>query len=102
MQLYVYAYILAGLTGLVSAGLVGSGWALVSGERPNFRMMARFDVLTPLKTFALCAYAPLGVLRTGLWYFDFNPFVALLMLVLGLGWSFLQGVFILTTFLGYS
>ena len=102
METYHFIYALAVITGLVSAGLAGSGWAMAAGKGLRIGILHRLDHLTPLKVLALCAYAPLGVVRTGIWYLDYNPFVALTILVLGLGWSFLQGVFILTAFFGYT
>lgn len=102
MEMYHFAYALAVFTGLVSAGLAGSSWALATGDPPRAGILYRLDYLTPFKVLALCIYAPLGVVRLGLWYLDYNPFVAIPALVLGLGWSFLQGVFILTTFFGYT
>jgi len=102
MEPWHFAWALAAGAGLVSAGLAGSTWALVTGRRPRVGMLYRLDYLTPFKILALCIYAPLGALRLGLWYLEYNPLVAAGMLALGLGWSFLQGVFILTTFFGYT
>jgi len=102
MQTWHFVYALAAATGLVSAGLAGSSWELATGQRPRIGILHRLDYLTPLRTLALCIYAPLGVARTGLWYLEYNPLIALLVLALGAGWSFLQGVFILTTFFGYT
>ena len=102
METYHFIYALAAMTGLISAGLAGSVWAMATGKGLRIGILHRLDYLTPLKVLALCIYAPLGVVRTGIWYLDYNPFVALAILSLGLGWSFLQGVFILTTFFGYT
>ncbi len=102
MEPWHFAWILAAAAGLVSAGLAGSGWALATGDPPRIDALHRFDYLTLLKVLALCIYAPLGIAKAGLWYLNYNPFIALPVLVLGLGWSFLQGVFILTTFFGYT
>lgn len=102
MEPWHFAWSLAASAGLVSAGLTGSAWVLVTGKSPRAGMLFDFDYLTPLKVLALCIYAPLGVLRLGLWYLEYNPFIGMVMLAAGLGWSFLQGVFILTTFFGYT
>ena len=102
MEPWHFAWALAAGAGLVSAGLVGSSWALVTGSTPRVGMFYRLDYLTPFKILALCIYAPLAALRFGLRYLNYNPLMAIGMLALGLGWSFLQGVFILTTFFEYT
>ncbi len=102
METYHIIWAMAVLTGLVPAGLAGSSWAIATGAAPRVGMLYRYDFLTPLKVIALVIYAPLGVVRAGLSYLDQNPFVAFPLLAIGLGWSFLQGVFILTTFFGYT
>jgi hypothetical protein len=102
METYHFIYALAILTGLVPAGLAGSSWAIATGNAPRIGLLYRIDYLTPLKVLALIIYAPLGIVRAGLAYLDENPFVAFPVLAAGLSWSFLQGVFILTTFFGYT
>lgn len=102
METWHFAWALAAAAGLVSAGLAGSTWALATGKSPRISMLHRFDSLTPLKILTLCVYAPLGAVRLGLWYLEYNPLIAIVMLAAGLGWSFLQGVFILTAFFGYN
>ncbi len=102
METWHFVFALAAMTGLVSAGLAGSAWALATGHPPRPGILYRLDLLTPLKVLALCTYAPLGLVKTGLWYLEYNPFIAIPVVTLGLGWSFLQGVFILTTFFGYT
>ncbi|MBC8037744.1 MAG: hypothetical protein H7X89_11075 [Rhizobiales bacterium] len=102
METWHFVYMLAAVTGLVSAGVAGSAWALATGQTPRIGMLYHFDSLTPLKVLALCLYAPLGVAKAGLWYLEYNLFVAIPVLALGVGWSFLQGVFILTAFFGYT
>ena len=97
-----FTYALTVLVGLVPGGILGSTWAVATGNAPRLGSLYRLDYLTPLKVIALCAYAPLGVLRSAFWYAEYNPILALCMLSIGLGWSFLEGVFILTTFFGYS
>jgi hypothetical protein len=102
MQTYHFMYLLAAATGIVSAGLAGSLWAAAAGEYPRPGMLAKADAAMPLKVLFLVASAPAQFLRIGIWYLDFNPLVALCLIATGLGWSFLQGVFILTTFFGYG
>ena len=54
------------------------------------------------RPFALVAYPPLGIVRAGMSYLNINPAFAVLLVGVGTVWSFLQGVFILTTFFGFT
>jgi hypothetical protein len=101
MSTLAFLYALTVLVGLVPAGMAGSSWAMATGEAPRLGMLHRLDYLTPLRVIALCLYAPLAVIRLALWYLEYNPVFALLVLGIGVGWSFFQGVFILTTFFGF-
>ena len=51
---------------------------------------------------ALITYAPLAVVKSGLSYLDHNPVLRCHVMLAGLVWSFMQGVFILTTFFGFT
>jgi len=93
---------LAALTGLVAGGLAGSGFALLTGAPPRLGLLHRIDHLTPIRVVALCLYGPLGFVRAGFAELAHNPLVALAVLAMGLVWSFFQGVFILTTFFGFT
>lgn len=97
-----FIYALTALVGLVPGGILASGWEVATGERPGIALLYRLDWLTPLKIFTLCVYAPLAVVRAGLGYSGVNPVLAVLILGFGLGWSFLQGVFIMTTVFGFT
>ena len=97
-----FTYALTVVVGLVPGGVLGSAWAVATGDAPRVELLHRLDYLTPLKVITLCIYAPLGVLRGAFWYAEYNPILAVLILAFGLGWSFLQGVFILTTFFGFT
>jgi hypothetical protein len=102
MELWHFIWMLAALTGLTAAGLAGNGWAMVTGERPHLWMLAQYSATTPLRAMALMAYAPLGIIRSGLSDIGHNPVFALAVIAVGLLWSFVQGVFILTTFFGFT
>ena len=102
MELYHFVWVLAGITGLTAAGIMGNGWAIATGETPTVRMLASYAPTTPLRIIALVIYAPLGVTKAALDDLDHNPPFALMVLAVGLLWSFLQGVFILTTFFGFT
>ena len=102
MELWHFVWVLTALTGLAVAGIAGSGWALLTGERPHIRMLDHYSPATPFRVLALVCYAPLAVTRAGLGLQADNPMFNLLLFALGLVWSFLQGVFILTTFFGFT
>ena len=102
MQLYHFVWVLAGITGLTAAGLIGNGWAMLTGEEPSIWMLSSYSIATPLRVVALVTYGPLGVVKAGLEDIDYNPVFGMMALAAGLLWSFLQGVFILTTFCGFT
>ncbi len=100
METQYFAYLFAIAVGLVSAGIMRSLLALVTGKelRPALPHRAGFDATFKMLAIGVCA--PLAMVRTGLWYLTRNPVFALIILCVGLGWSFLQGVFILTQIFG--
>jgi hypothetical protein len=102
METWHVVWALAAITGLVAAGLAGSLCAMITGERPGLSMLDDLSPATFAKGLALAIYAPLGLTRAGLGSFDFNPAFALLLLGIGTVWSFMQGVFIMVTFFGFT
>ncbi|HRX35306.1 MAG TPA: hypothetical protein P5337_02830 [Aestuariivirga sp.] len=102
MQTWQFIWMLAAVTGIAAAGLTGSGWALVTGERPTIWLLSTYSVATPLRIAALVIYAPLATIRTGIDYFGENPVLAVIFAAIGLFWSFVQGVFILTTVFAFT
>lgn len=102
MEAYHFVWMLAALTGLVAAGLTGSGWAMATGRLPHLWLLAEYSAATPLRAVAVMIYAPLGLARAGLATFGQNPLLAALLVAFGTVWSFLQGVFILTAIFGFT
>ena len=102
MESYEFIWVLAGITGLAAAGLIGSGWSLLTGEQPTIWRLAQYRSDLPLGALAFVAYAPLGITKAGLRDIERNPAFGILLLAMGMLWSFLQGVFILTTFFGFT
>ena len=102
VELWQFVWVLAAITGLTAAGLAGNGCALLTGERPSLWMLSQYSVATPLRAVALIVYAPLALVKDGLAYLDHNPVFAVMIVATGLLWSFIQGVFILTTFFGFT
>jgi hypothetical protein len=97
------AYLLAILMGIVSSGVVGSAWELATGEEPRLGDLLdpNPDLLTPLRVLAAVFAAPAKILSDGFWWLIVQPFFGLPILIAGLAWSFLQGVFILTQVFGF-
>ncbi len=102
METWHFIWVLAAITGLTAGGLAGNGWAMATGRRPDIWMLSEYSVSMPLKVLALIAYAPLAMVKSGLSYFDSNPVFAVMVTIAGLLWSFVQGVFILTQFFGFT
>ncbi len=83
-------------TGVVSAGLVSSLWTVAAGDSPRFRLLLQSDFLTPIRVLVVIFAAPMIVLSNAVWWLIERPPVGLALLPVGLFWSFMQGVFILT------
>lgn len=96
------AYLFAIATGIVSSGAIGSLWAMASGEAPSFKLLADDDFLIPIKVPVVILSAPTTLMIDAGWWLIERPLVGILMLLAGLGWSFVQGVFILTRVFGVS
>ena len=102
MESYHFVWMLAAVTGMAAAGLAGSGWAVVTGRRPQLRLLAEYHATTPLRALALIIYAPLGLMNAGAGVLGENPAFSIVLVAAGLVWGFMQGVFILTTFFGFT
>ena len=102
MESFHVVWLLAAFTGLAAAGLVGNGWALIAGRPPHIRLLAENHFHSPLRALALVIYAPLALVNAGTATVNENPVFAIFLVGFGLLWSFMQGVFILTTFFGFT
>ncbi len=98
----MFVWALAALLGATVAGMVGSGWAMVTGDTPRPELLYTFDGNTPFKIAAMVIYGPMAFIRGGYDFLADNPLFGVFAIVIGIGWSFLQGVFILTTFFGFT
>jgi hypothetical protein len=94
--LYLYAV----AVGFVSAGLAGSLWNLVTGSKPHFSLLLEPSPFAPIRAFAVVAHAPLMIFISGTLRYFGTPLLALVLIAASLGWSFLQGVFILNQVFG--
>jgi hypothetical protein len=101
MTIFYLVYIYAVAVGIVAAGIAGSIWVLATGERPRFGLLLEPSAIAPVRALVVVAYAPLMILLAA-WRFIGSPIVVMLLVAASLGWSFLQGVFILTQFFGVT
>jgi hypothetical protein len=102
LDVHQIAYLFAIATGIVSSGAIGSLWAVAWGEAPHFGLLKDGDFLTPVKMPVVVLSGPTTLMTNAGWWMIERPLVGLLMLMAGLGWSFFQGVFILTQLFGLT
>lgn len=102
MHAHHIAYLFAIATGIVSSGAIGSLWKVLAGESPSFKMLADNDILIPIKVPVVILTGPTTLLIDAAWWMIKRPSVGFLMLLAGLGWSFVQGVVILTRIFGVT
>ena len=76
-------------------------WAMATGESPRFGLLLEPSAMAPVRALVVVAYAPLIILLWA-WRFIDRPIAGMLLVAASLGWSFLQGVFILTQFFGVT
>jgi hypothetical protein len=101
MDIVYVVYVYAVAVGIVAAGITGSIWVLATGENPRLGLLLEPSVIAPIRALVVVAYAPLMILLAA-WRFIGSPIVGMLLVAASLGWSFLQGVFILTQFFGVT
>jgi hypothetical protein len=94
------AILLAIGVGFVSAGLIGNLWWLATGDSPELEMIEKDDFFVPVRTVALVASAPWLLIHNAFWWFIVYPPLGIPIAIAAVGWSFLQGVFILTQVFG--
>jgi hypothetical protein len=92
------AYGFAILVGVVAAGLIGSAWTIAAGDEPELAMLFQyqFDWLIPLRVAVFTFSLPRILFERGIAAYIEAPIASMVLFALALGWSFLQGVFILT------
>jgi hypothetical protein len=97
-------WLFALLVGIASSGLIGSAWAMASGETPRLQHLLDPEptLVTPVRVFAVLFSAPTTILVDGFWWLIEQPLFGVPIISAGLVWSFLQGVFILTQLFGFS
>jgi hypothetical protein len=99
MDMVYLAYLFAVAVGIVTAGVTASLWTLAAGEEPRFDLLLEASAIAPLLALVVVVSAPL-LLMLMAWRYVGSASVGLILVAASLGWSFLQGVFILTQFFG--
>ena len=102
MDVVSVVYIFTVIVGIAAAGLAGSAWAAVTGSRPGFQLLLEPSLFAPIRAMVVVISAPLLILLAGIKNLDAHPIVGGALVAASLGWSFLQGVFILTQFFGVT
>lgn len=104
MDVHHAAYLFAIAVGFVSAGIVGSVWAIAMDEEP--RLAGLLDpnptLMTPLRVLAIVFAAPTTILLDAFDDLIDRPLLGVPVLAAALVWSFFQGVFILTQVFGLT
>lgn len=104
MDLQHFTYLFAVTVGMVSSGIIASAWQLAVGEEPRLGLLLdpNPNLLTPFRVVAIIFSAPTTVLLDAFWWLIERPLFGVPLVLSGLVWSFLQGVFILTQVFGFS
>lgn len=96
-------YVFAAAVGIVSAGLVGSLWLLLLGQRLYVHdLFYRQGWVSILAALAVVYNAPILLFETGMAWVSEGRAAGAWLILMGTGWSFLQGVFILTQVFGLT
>ncbi|HRA92721.1 MAG: hypothetical protein IT541_06730 [Hyphomicrobiales bacterium] len=101
MDMVYLAYLFAVAVGIVTAGIAASLWTWAAGEEPRFALLLEPSAVAPLRALVIVVSVPLLLLLAA-WRYVGSASVAMLLVAASLGWSFLQGVFILTRIFGVT
>jgi hypothetical protein len=96
------AILLAIATGIVASGLIGSLWEIVSDDPLEISILRKEDLLVPMRVLVLVFSAPWLLMSWAMWWFIEKPPVGVPVLIAGLAWSFIEGVFLLTQVFGVA
>jgi hypothetical protein len=103
MELQHFAYLMALAVGIVSSRIICMIWEMTTDE--DIRLSDLFDpnpdFMTPFRALAIVFAAPSKVITDGFGWLIAQPLIGAVILMVGCIWSFMQGVFILTTVLGF-
>ena len=96
------AYVFAVAAGVVSSGAIGTLWALATDEEPSLDALEHAGVLTAFRAIAFVLCTPTTLIVKSSYEFFNQPLFALVLLLTGLGLSFVQGVVLLTQLFGVT
>jgi hypothetical protein len=96
------AILLAVATGIVASGLIGSLWEISSADPLNLSILRKEDLLVPVRVAVLVFSAPWLLISLAMWWFIEKPPMGIPLLIAGLAWSFIEGVFLLTQVFGIA
>jgi hypothetical protein len=99
MDMVYLAYLFAVAAGIVLAGATASLWTLAVGEEPRFSLLLAPSAIAPLRALVIIVSAPILLLLVAR---RCGGSAGMLLVAASLGWSFLQGVFILTRIFGVT
>ena len=102
MDIVSIVYIYTMIVGIAAAGVMGSAWASITDARPGIHLLLEPSLFAPIRAMVFVISAPLLILLSGLRNLGAHPIVGIALIAASLGWSFLQGVFILTQFFGIA
>jgi len=102
LDAHTFAYLFAIATGLVSSGAIGSLWTIATDEELDLAHLEEPDLLTPVRAVVMICAAPTTLLVNSFWYLIDRPLWGLVLLLAGLGWSFVQGVTIMAQIFGVT
>ena len=87
---------------MVSAGAIGTLWAMATNEEPGLEPLATADLYTPFRAIAFVFSAPMTLMVNSTYEFFGRPLLGLVLLLAGLALSFMQGVVLLTQVFGVT
>jgi hypothetical protein len=96
----IFAY--TAIVGLVASGIVGSAWTMARDEPMTGWDLFTGGMFRPICALLVVIHTPLRLIRLGTEMTLDGMAAGLVVLAAGIGWSFLQGVFILTQFFGVT
>ncbi len=100
MNFQLTTYVFAVVAGVVFSGIIATLWALATDELPGLNALERFDFLSPVRAVAFVFCTPTTLIVKSAYQFFNRPLFAVVLLLIGLALSFVQGVVVFTQIFG--